>query len=175
MKTSVALIGFMGVGKSAVSEVLASRLGKRLVRTDSLIESRVGKSIARIFNEEGEIYFREIEIEAIKDIARESNQVIDCGGGVVLNRINIDRLKQNAVLVWLTAAPQVIARRTAADGEERPLLEGKNSISQIKELLIFRRPFYEAAADFQIDTSRLEISAVAEQIIGALKENAGFD
>ena len=91
MKTSVALIGFMGVGKSAVGEELAARLGKKLVRVDALIESKAGKSIPRIFEEEGETTFREREIEVIKEIAAEKDQVIDCGGGVVLNRINIDR------------------------------------------------------------------------------------
>lgn len=93
----------------------------------------------------------------------------------MLNRVNIERLKRNALLVWLTAAPQVIAQRTAADGEERPLLEGKSSVSHIERLLNFRRPFYESAADFQIDTSGSDISSVAERIIGKLREDADFD
>ena len=125
MKSNVALIGFMGVGKSAVGKALAERLGKKYVEVDSLIVQKAGKSITQIFQEEGEIAFRELEIEVIKEIALKKNQVIDCGGGVVLNKINIDRLKQNAVIIWLTASPEVILKRTTLDGDVRPLLKGK--------------------------------------------------
>jgi hypothetical protein len=87
MKTSVALIGFMGTGKSAVGAVLAERLGKKFIEVDYLIEQKGGKPIPQIFEDEGEITFRELEIETIKQIAGRSNQVIACGGGAVLNRI----------------------------------------------------------------------------------------
>ncbi len=70
------------------------------------MSQRAGKSIPQIFQEDGEIAFRELEIEVIKEIASKENLVIDCGGGVVLNKINIDRLKQNAIIVWLTASPR---------------------------------------------------------------------
>jgi shikimate kinase len=169
MKTSVALIGFMGVGKSAVAKVLAEKLGKKLVEMDSEIVQKSGKSIDQIFNE-GEIAFRELEIEVVKEIAKQRNQVISCGGGVVLNKINMDRLSQDSVIVWLSASPGVILQRTRKDARKRPLLKENSKTSDIRELLRFRKPFYERAADIKIDTSKLDVQAVVDQILIKLKE-----
>ncbi|MBN1188915.1 MAG: shikimate kinase [Dehalococcoidales bacterium] len=174
MKTNLALIGFMGVGKSAVGDGLAERLGKKLVRTDAMIELQAGKSVSRIFQEDGEIVFREMEIEAVKKAASERNQVIDCGGGVVLNRINIDRLKLSSIVVWLTASNEIILKRTAADNTGRPLLEGKQTSIEIGKMLSYRQPLYTAAADITIDTSNLNVLAVEEKITGKLRNHANF-
>ena len=170
MKTSIALIGFMGTGKTAVGKALAEKLGKEFFELDPLIEKKAGKTIPAIFKEDGEIAFREFEIEAIKEASKERNAVIACGGGVVLNKINIDRLKREAVIVYLTASPRVILRRTSRDAEERPLLTVANPALTIKELLRFRRPFYERAADTTVNTSRLDIDSVVTQIIAKIKE-----
>lgn len=170
MKTSIALIGFMGTGKTAVGKALAEKLGKEFFELDPLIEKKAGKTIPAIFKEDGEIAFREFEIEAIKEVSKERNAVIACGGGVVLNKINIDRLKREAVIVYLTASPRVILKRTSRDAEERPLLTVANPALTIKELLRFRRPFYERAADTTVNTSRLDIDSVVTQIIAKIKE-----
>jgi shikimate kinase len=174
MKTNVALIGFMGVGKSVVSLVLARKLGKKRVEVDSWLVQRTGKSISQIFQEKGEIAFREMEIEAIKDIVVQDNQVIDCGGGVPLNKINIDRLKQKAVIVWLRASPEVIAQRTSTDNHGRPLLDGVNRIDDIARLMKQRQSYYASAADVKIDTSRQDAVTISERIVGRLKKNADF-
>jgi len=170
VKTSIALIGFMGTGKTAAGKALAEKLGKEFFELDPLIEKKAGKTIPAIFKEDGEIAFREFEIEAIKEVSKERNAVIACGGGVVLNKINIDRLKREAVIVYLTASPRVILRRTSRDAEERPLLTVANPALTIKELLRFRRPFYERAADTTVNTSRLDIDSVVTQIIAKIKE-----
>lgn len=170
MRSSIALIGFMGAGKTAVGKVLARKLGKEFIEMDSLIEQKAGKTIPEIFNEAGEIRFRELEIEVTKEVAGKKHVVIACGGGVVLNKINIDRLRQEAIIVYLKAPPQVILKRVAKDENERPLL-GEDQARRIKELLSFRKPFYERAADTTIDTSKLDIDSVAEQIIEEVKDN----
>ncbi len=175
MKTNVALIGFMGTGKTAVGGVLAKKLNKKLVELDSLIEQRAKKPIAGIFQEDGEIAFRQLEIEVTKEVATGKNQVIACGGGIVLNKINIDRLKEEAVVVYLTASPEVIEARVSSDGGVRPLLDKSNKALTIRELLEFRQPFYKRAADIKIDTSKLGIEATAELIIARLKEYEGFN
>jgi shikimate kinase len=172
MKSNVALIGFMGVGKTAIGKGLAERLGKKLVQTDALIELQTGKTITRIFQEDGEIAFREMEIEVIKKAAAEKDQVIDCGGGVVLNRINIDRLKLNSVIIWLTASNDIVLKRTAPDKIGRPLLQGNITLSDIEKIISFREPLYAAAADLKIDTSKLNIFSVVEKIAGKLKAYA---
>ncbi len=174
MKTSVALIGFMGAGKTAVGQVLAQRLGKKLIELDAVIEKKAGKPIREIFRDEGEIAFRELEIEATKKIAGEKNAVIACGGGIVLNQINVDRLKKEGVVVYLKASPKVILQRTAADAGERPLLSVGDRASEIERLLKFREPFYRRAADITVDTSNLDTDAVAEKIMKKLKAYAGF-
>ena len=174
MKTSVALIGFMGVGKSAVGKILAEKLGKTLVEMDAVIIKKTRKSIKQIFDE-GEISFRELEIKAAKELAKGRNQVISCGGGVVLNKINIDRLKKDSIMVWLTATPGVILKRTRADKTSRPLLKSNSRVSEIRELLRYRKPFYERAADIKIDTSKLDVDSVVNLILKKLSEYEDFN
>ena len=154
MKRNIALTGFMGSGKSAVGKVLAGRLGRRFVELDDVIEEMAGKSIPDIFRQDGEIA---------------------CGGGIVLNMINIDRLRETSRIVYLTASPEAVLRRTRADDNERPLLDVPAPAERIRELLRFRRPFYERAADLRISTSRLSTDSVAERIISQLKEDEGFN
>jgi shikimate kinase len=171
MKSNLALIGFMGVGKSAVGRILAAALNKTFVEADSMIERKAGKSIPEIFKEGGEIRFRELEIEAFKEIALQKNQVIACGGGVVLNRINIDRLKQDSWIVWLTASAETIVKRTGLNGERRPLLKGLAKAAEIQSLIDYRQPFYERAADFAVDTTDVDIQGAARQITAILRQH----
>ena len=174
MKTSIALIGFMGTGKTAVGKALAEKLGKGFVELDPLIEQKAEKTIPEIFKQDGEIAFRELEIEVTKEVSKGKNLVIACGGGVVLNKINIDRLRKESIIVYLTASPRVILKRTSNDAEERPLLEVANPTLTIRELLRFRKPFYERAADITINTSKLDIDTVVEQIISKVKADESF-
>jgi shikimate kinase len=174
MKTSLALIGFMGTGKTAVGRALAARLGKEFIELDAVIEGKAGKTIPEIFQQDGEIAFRELEIEAAKESADRENAVIACGGGLVLNKINIDRLKKGCIIICLTASPGVILKRTVGDKDKRPLLAVTDRLAQIRELLRFRQPFYERAADIKINTSKLNTDSVVELIVAALKEHAGY-
>ena len=91
MKTNIALIGYMGTGKTVVGQLTAEKLGMKFIELDWLIEKKTGKPIPEIFRDDGEITFREIEIEVTKQIAGEKYCVIACGGGIVLNKMNIDR------------------------------------------------------------------------------------
>ncbi len=191
MKANIALIGFMGAGKTAVGKVLAKRLGKEFVELDLLIEQRTGKSIPEIFQQDGEVAFRELEIELTREVSRGKNLVIACGGGIVLNRINIDRLKNESIIVYLVASPRVLLRRISGSGEKRPLLKtsdrgggeprhydlaARSRLDRsIQELLRFRKPFYDRAADIRIDTSKLDIDSVVERIIVELKANEDFN
>ncbi len=168
-KTSIALIGFMGTGKSAVGRLLAEKTGKDFLELDALIEERAGMTIAEMFRREGEIGFREREMAAVKEITGRENTVIACGGGVVLTTINIDRLRTFCRIVCLTASAETIARRCAGD-ESRPLLAGEDRLATIKRLLAYRRPFYSRSADITVATSRLKPDGVAKRIIERLEE-----
>ncbi len=167
---NIALIGFMGTGKTAVGQLLAKKLGLKFLELDSLIEQKAGKSIPEIFRQDGEIAFRELEIEVTREAAQKQDSVIACGGGIVLNKINIDRLRQGATIVHLTATPGEILKRVSIEAGQRPLLEVENPAPAIRQLLKFRKPFYERAADITINTSKLDIEAVAKEIMEKLKE-----
>jgi shikimate kinase len=169
VKSNIALVGFMGTGKTAVGKVLATRLGRRLVEVDAVIEKLAGKTIPDIFRQNGEIAFRELEIQAVKQIVRGRKQVIACGGGVVLNTINTERLRQSGVIVLLTASPGAVLKRTAAVPGSRPLLNVGDPLARIRELMKFRRPFYQRAADITVNTSQLDVAAVADLIIEKLR------
>jgi shikimate kinase len=164
----------MGTGKTAAGKALAERLGKEFIELDALLELKAGKTIPEIFQQDGEIAFRELEIGVIKEVSQRKNVVIACGGGVVLNKINIDRLKEESLIVYLTASPRVILKRTSGD-ENRPLLKTTERALRIRELLKFRKPFYERAADITINTSKLDITSVVEQIISKVKADEGFN
>jgi len=172
MKTSLALVGFMGTGKTAVAQALAQRLNKEFIELDSLIEEKAGKSIPAIFQQDGEAVFRKLETEVTKQVAGRKNAVIAGGGGIVLNQINIKYLKKECVIVYLTASPEVILKRTAGAKNERPLLEVADKAQRIQELLEQRQPLYEQAADITIDTAGLNIDSVVKQIIGELKNES---
>ena len=169
MKSNIALIGFMATGKTAIGRLLAERTGNIFIELDSLIARRAGKPIEDIFAEDGEATFRELEIALVKEIADNKNQVIACGGGVVLNQINIDRLKINAIIILLEAKPEVILKRALNDRTVRPLLKGDDKMSKVKELLNFRKPFYQRAADITIDTSDMDIGLITDKIIKLLE------
>ncbi len=174
MKTSIALIGFMGVGKTVVGKALARQLDKEFVELDALIERKAGKTIPAIFREDGETAFRELEIEITGEISQKKNTVIACGGGVILNQINIDRLRQENLIVCLTASPEIIIKRTSSRAGARPLLEVADKALEVTKLLKFREPLYRRAADITINTSNQSIGRVVEEIISRVEKHEDF-
>jgi shikimate kinase len=175
MKNSIALIGFMGVGKTAAGKELARRLNLDFIETDALIRKKAEKSIAEIFQQDDEITFRELEIEVTRHAANKSHAVIACGGGIVLNQINIDRLRIKCVIIFLAASPTAILKRVAKGGERRPLLEVPDPAATVRKLLKYRGPLYEHAADIKINTSRLSVAKTVDQIIAGLSKYEGFN
>lgn len=175
-KTNICLVGFMGTGKSTAGNLVAQQLGKQYIETDALIEQKAGKSIPEIFSEDGEIRFRELEIETIRDASSNvdmMNTVFSLGGGAVLNQINIMYMRQSSVIICLEARPEIILERILQDGKEtRPLLAKSDPLQEIKKLLVTRAPFYAAATNpnLVIDTSDREIDDVAAEIINMYEE-----
>ncbi len=153
MKENVILIGFMGVGKTSLGKLLASKLGRGFVDLDEKIEHDAGMSIPQIFETYGEKYFRELEKNAVKEVSTRRNIVIATGGGTVKDEENLQLLKNSGVIICLTTEPEEIYRRTARQGE-RPVLDGGGSerLETIKKLLAEREKFYKQA-DYQIDTT----------------------
>lgn len=156
----------MGTGKTVIGAKLAKTLNKIFFEMDEMIVEKAGKSIPEIFAEDGEIHFRELEMQVCKEASQKKNAVIACGGGVVLNKLNIDYLKQSSIVICLKTSPEIVFQRISRDGKEkRPLLNKPDPISEIHKLLKFRIPFYNAATEHQVETSNITIDEVVEIII----------
>lgn len=167
-KDSIALIGFMATGKTSIGQSLAIRLGDKYkcIETDQIIVEDAGKTIPKIFAEDGEIRFREYEIAACKRASQIKNVVISCGGGVVLNKINIDYLKINCHIILLQATADEIYERALKDKvESRPVINKEDPRAEIDKVLIFRKPFYEAAAELTINTTGRTIDEIVNEIL----------
>jgi len=175
MKTNIALIGFMGAGKSAAGRALAAKLDMEFIDLDSLIEQKAGISIADIFARDGEPAFRRMEAEAAARVAGLVKKVIACGGGVVLEQKNIGLLRKSSIIVYLAAGRDILLRRILHSQKRRPLLEVAEPATAIDGLLKYRRPLYEKAADIIIDTSPLDIAGVAAKISEELVKNESFN
>ncbi len=157
------LIGFMGTGKSAVGKLLSMKLGIEFIDLDSYIEVKSNTTIADIFGQEGEEYFRQVEKQSLKEISRKDNLVVSCGGGIVIDQANIDLMKQKGRIICLAASIEKILERTK-NNPHRPLLNVDDPQAKIKYLLEQRQDKY-AQADLTIDTTQLTVEQVVEKII----------
>ncbi|MDH5767557.1 MAG: shikimate kinase [Nitrospirota bacterium] len=165
---NIILTGFMGTGKTEVGRELSRLLHMKLIDVDTEIEKSQKMTINTIFKKFGEPRFREIETEMIKKISENKNVIISTGGGVVLKQENMDVLRNNGVIICLTATPETILRRTSHNSD-RPLLQVENPLKKIKGLLNFRKPFYEKA-DIIINTNDKTPLQITEEIIERIKD-----
>lgn len=170
MKSNIALIGFMGAGKSAVGRALAHKLKMKHVELDEMVERKAGKPITDIFKSEGEQAFRRMESEAVAEASQKEKTVISCGGGTVLDPLNIEALKTNAVVVYLQAGADDVLQRVKDSVHIRPLLARTDPSRTVAELLKTRRPLYEKAADLVVDTSGLSVDEVVDRLVAGLAE-----
>lgn len=158
---NLALVGFMGTGKSSVGHLVASTLHFEFVDTDDLIEARARKRISDLFAQEGEARFRELERHIVAEISHFRKTVIATGGGLVVNPANMTSLKTHALVVCLWASPEVIWERVRHQSH-RPLLQGPDPLEKIRRLLAEREPFYRAA-DVLLNTEMRSVKEVAHQ------------
>ncbi|MDP8292350.1 MAG: shikimate kinase [Candidatus Orphnella occulta] len=163
---NIVLVGFMGTGKTMVGKLLATQLKRQRLCLDDMIEWKVGKPIAKIFQEDGEKFFREIESEIVKAASHDKNVVIDAGGGVVIDMNNIKRLKERGIVICLIARPEVIYERTKGS-IHRPLLNTPDPVSNIRELLSKREEYYRCA-DYTVDTSDISPEEIVSKILNIM-------
>ena len=163
MDKNIVLIGFMGSGKSKIARELAERLKVEVVATDALAELREGQTIHGIFKSKGEAYFRNLESEIIKEVSLHRGIIIDCGGGVVLQKENLKLLKTNGIVFYLQATPEAIYQRIKHESH-RPLLKGPDPLGCIKELYNQRLPLYNQA-DHIIDANDASIEGPVVEIL----------
>jgi len=168
----LALVGLMGAGKTSVGALVAECLNYRHVDLDRWVQADTGRSIGVLFEERGEIGFRDAEENSLMRVLELSEPVIiSTGGGVLLRRVNRDILARRSYVVWLQVSPEVATGRLG-DGSGRPLLQQDGSdggmVAVLARLMAERDGLYEAAADFVVDTNKKTPSEAAQEILAFL-------
>ena len=161
------LIGFMGCGKSSVSDRLKKKLSVRKIEMDQEIARSEGMPITDIFSSHGEDYFRDLETSFIRDLKNIPPAVISCGGGAVIRPENVAMMREMGKVILLTASPESIYKRVRKS-TDRPLLNGNMNVDYISQLMEARRPRYEKAADLTISTDGKNIGQIANEILSHL-------
>jgi len=177
MKEQIYLIGFMGSGKSAVAKYLKKYFRAKIMEMDEMLEKNAGKPVSRIFAEDGEKVFREMETDLLRRIGSMGPVVVSCGGGVPMRQENVRLMKEHGTVIFLQASPHTIYDRVKSR-HDRPLLEGHMNPEYIGSLMEKRRPAYEAAADLVISVDGKSLGEICEelpdQLLKGVKQN-GFN
>lgn len=166
---NIVLIGFMGAGKTTVSDYLSTMFDMDIIEMDQEITDREEMSIPDIFATYGEEYFRDLETSLLVELQDRKNVIISCGGGTALRENNVAEMKKNGRVVLLTASPETIYERVK-DSDDRPVLKGRKNVDGIAELMEQRREKYEAAADIVVQTDRKTVLQVCEELVQRLSE-----
>lgn len=166
---NIVLIGFMGSGKSTISEFLKTAFAMDVIEMDQIIAEREGMSISDIFEVYGEQYFRDLETNLLIEMQSRTNVVISCGGGTPMRECNVVEMKKNGRVVLLTAKPETILDRVK-DSHDRPLIENNKTVPFIADLMEKRREKYEAAADIIIETDGKDELQICEELILRLRQ-----
>ena len=164
---SIFLIGMMGSGKSSTGPVLAEILKYKYVDLDVLIEKLTKKTIDKVFSEEGEEYFRDLETQCLQEIIKLPSVVVSTGGGVVLKKENWGILRQG-IIVWLDINKEIALNRLNSKDNIRPLLKGNLDI-KYEEIFETRKDIY-AQADLRVEINNEGVVNVAEKILNTLKK-----
>lgn len=168
----VALIGFMGVGKTDLAGELGGKLSLPVLVLDRLIEARAGKSIDAIFADDGEDMFRRLEERALVAIEADSKHLLDCGGGVVESPSNRRVLRSRYRIIYLCSGWLGLwDRLIAIDRKGRPLLRGKSE-KDIRSVFERRSHLYEKTAHHIVDAEQRSPGELADEIVELLDSAA---
>jgi len=170
----IIIAGFSGTGKSHVAREVAQRLNWHFIDTDNEVSQLAGKSIAEIFQQDGEGKFRELERHIIEKACQQKQAVIALGGGAIVDPRNYKLLARSGAIICLEAEPETIYQRLfnekayGVEAEVRPLLSDENPLERIRELKASRQHYYDDA-DWTIHTDHLNINQVAGEVIRVWK------
>ena len=159
----IVLVGLPGAGKSTVGRGVAERLGRSFLDFDLEIERREGKTIAEIFGEKGEGYFRELERALTEELRLVGNMILAPGGGWVGSDGVVALLRPPARIVYLRVRPETALNRLGSDRSSRPLLMRPDPLGELRRLLELRKPHYERA-DHVIESELLDVEEVIKRV-----------
>ena len=163
---SIVLVGMPGCGKSAIGRRLAPRLDLPFVDADEEIEQAAGKSIKEIFADHGEAYFRDGERRVITRLLASGPQVLATGGGAMMLEETRENIRRAGVTIWVKADLPVLVRRVSKRSN-RPLFEGRDPETVMKELMEARYPIF-ATADIAVESRDVPHDVIVEEIIETL-------
>ena len=168
----ITLIGYRGSGKSSVAVPLSESLHWDWIDADTEIERTAGCSIREIFENEGEIVFRQMERKVIQELLQKDRLVLAAGGGAILDEQTRLDFQNAGPVVWLQASLTTLSDRLTKDeqtSETRPSLTGSGTVSEIETVLRQREPIYQETASIIVETDGLTISQIVEEIQKQLK------
>ena len=169
---NIFLIGYRCTGKTCVGKSLARVLGWSFIDADLELVDKHGMTISEIVSKEGWSSFREKEKAIVKRLSVLDKHVVATGGGVILDIENVEQMKKSGTIIWLKATPETIKERILQDQnteELRPSLTSKGLVEEIEETLLDRKPLYESAMDFSVDTDNRSIDDICSKIMEKLK------
>jgi shikimate kinase len=167
---SIVLIGMPGSGKSALGRRLAPRLELPFVDVDEEIERAAGKSIKEIFADHGEASFRDGERRVIARLLASGPQVLATGGGALLNDATRANIRSSGIAVWVKADVAILVRRVAKRST-RPLFEGRDPETVVKNLMHARNPLYASVADLSVESRDVPHEVIVGEMIDALAQS----
>ncbi len=169
MKKSLVLTGMMGVGKSTIGRLLAKKLRFKFIDVDRLIERQEKRSIKKIFDVDGEEYFRKIEEKVTLKILKNKSSIIALGGGAFINNEIRKEIIKNCCSIWLNLSLELLIKRYKRNNK-RPLLERNNLESEVKKILQSRKKIY-ALANFKINCDNMNKKDVVQKILNLYAKN----
>ncbi|MCH7782266.1 shikimate kinase [candidate division KSB1 bacterium] len=169
--SNIFLTGFMGAGKSTIGKNIAKELNYAFIDLDEIIESKAGKSISEIFQQDGESYFRTLENRVLSDYLGKKNIVVSLGGGTLIDPGNATHVKDSGVLIYLSAEPEELWERVKFTNKRPLLLQPSgdiipehDAVKHIKALLSIREKGYKLA-DTVIPTDKKSIDDILSSIL----------
>ena len=171
-KNNIFIIGFMGSGKTTIAKKIKQITKMQFIDMDQEIVNRVGMSIPDIFKNKGEVFFRNLETNLLKEIQNKEGVVVSCGGGVVLKEENIVEMRKAGTVVLLKASPETVYRRVS-QGTNRPILNGNMNRKYIKDLMKVRQEQYQRAAHIVVITDKKVVRQISQEIIELVKDWEG--
>ena len=161
-KLNISLCGMMGSGKSTIGKILANKLDYNFVDVDKMIENNAGKTIKKIFEEDGEKYFRDLEEKITINILENKETIVSLGGGAIINKNIRNTIKKNSYNIYLNVDVDILIYRLQ-NSKTRPLIYKKNIKKELNNLISIREKFY-LKADLIVKNEK-KIIETTEKII----------